>query len=139
MSIRNLLFDFAARSSVWGAGIGFFLGIIYFLFYGLWAYGIWGLGINLIVGWVLGLLNGFMLGFLYSMAGNTKPARLNSFICSILVTFIASFIMYFLVFSPLGRERTIIVIFPLVIITTLIAAFLSQRVFTWYSKFENSN
>jgi hypothetical protein len=141
MSKMNLFFNFTAYCSIWGAGIGFFLGVIYFFFYGLWAYSILGLIINLIVGWVIGIFNGLALGFLYSIVSNIKTARLTSLICSIVVTFTASFTMYFVIYSPLSSDlqRTVIVSLPVAIIATTLGAFFSQRAFIWYPRFEGQN
>lgn len=132
-------FNVIIRCSSWGAGIGFFLGIIYFFFYGLWAYSILGLFVNVIVGWMLGILNGFALGQLYSRIKDVKSIKLTSLALSIFVTSVSSYIMYYVIFSPLSGEaqRTLIIPLPAVIIATVIAAVLSQPLLTWYSNTEN--
>lgn len=132
-------FNLIARCSLWGGIIGFLVGIPYFFV--LWAYGILGLFVNAIVGWILGILNGLTLGLLYKFTKNNIPARSVSFTISALVIFIASFIIYSFIYSPLVRyspNPTLVVILlsPLPI-ATITAGFFSQRALKWYSGFKN--
>jgi|GEM_PF-4347938 len=116
----------------WGIILGLVTGIIYFFFYALSFYGVLGILLNVAVAVFLSLINGMFFSIVtYYFASTTaRKYRLFMLLTSIIVTFVAGELAYFLVFAPFGGgiEGTLTFALPPTFVAILIVIYVSQRV-----------
>jgi hypothetical protein len=116
----------------WGIILGLITGVVYFFFYALSFYGVLGIPLSIIAAVFISLANGMFFSVVtyYFALGNARKYRISMLITSIIVTFLAGQITYFLIFAPFGGgiEGTLTFALPPTFVAIFIAIYASQKV-----------
>jgi hypothetical protein len=134
----RFLLGLVVRFTIWGAVLGTLEGLAFSIFYVSAYYGILGIFFHMLIGLVLGIINGLSLGILTFNFSVNPQARFRRalLITSVVLTFVSSILLYSLLYYPLARSLegnfnlggTIVFSILPAIIATIIAAYVSQRI-----------
>lgn len=134
MSKRRLYFQFVAEFIVGGGLLGLGLGILYLFIWILGFYGPFGILFNILVGMVLGLLNGLRLGYLkfYRPISDKTQYQRRMARNAIVVTFVVSLILYTAIVFLAARTIPGAAFYAF--LPTLVATFIA-----WYASAKTSH